>query len=112
MFSESHKQQTNESINGTGNYYSRYSATKNGNTVTLYVSNIINSTTEIVMNILTLPVGWRPAQQLIQIGTTKSGQLQLANNATFYTLDTQGRVYAYSYEAFSEGRVSFTYVAE
>lgn len=112
MFSESHKQQTNESINGTGNYSSLYSATKNGNVVTLFVSSIINSTTGIDMDILALPEGWRPKQQLIQLGTTKAGQLQLANNATFYTLNAQGHLYAYSYEALSGGRVSFTYVAE
>ena len=112
MFSESHKQQANESINGTGNYSAVYSATKNGNVVTLHVSNVTNSTTGVDMNILNLPVGWRPTQPFIQIGTTKSGQLQLANNATFYTLSTQGVLYAYSYESFVGGRVSLTYVAE
>lgn len=112
MFSESHKKQANESISGTGNYSSLYYATKNGNVVTLFVSGVVNSTTGIDMDILSLPAGWRPAQSLIQLGTTKGGQLQLTNNATFYTLGTQGHLYAYSYEAFNGGRVSFTYVAE
>ena len=99
-----------ETITGGGNLYSLYTAKKVGNVVTLYVYNVINYTTGIDMNLFTLPVGWRPAVDMVVMGTSKTGQLQLSENAIFYTVGTNGKVMSYSYITFTGGRFSVTYI--
>lgn len=101
---------TPEYKNGTGSYSSYYQITKVGKIVSLYIYNIITSSLNQDITIMTLPVGYRPAQDVVVCGATQGGQLQASNNAQFYSISTGGLVKTYTYNAINGGRLFITFI--
>lgn len=101
---------TPEYIDGAGSYSSQYRITKVGKIVSIYLYNIITSSLNKDITVMTLPAGCRPARNIIVCGATQSGQLQALNNAQFYIISTARQIKTYTYNAINGKRLFATFI--
>jgi hypothetical protein len=101
-----------ETISGTGSYGCTYTAYKYGRIVQLSIKNIDNATTGQVMQLFTLPEGWRPVIESNGVGTYNYGSYDAVNNAVSFRIRPNGIIYTYSYHAFESGSLDIIYISE
>lgn len=100
-----------KTISGSGSYSCSYAAYKYGKVVYLFVTGVANASTGQVMELFTLPVGWRPRKRARAYGSTAMGSMGISA-AIGFNVDTDGKVATYSYSAFSSGGFTVTYISE
>ena len=101
-----------KNISGTGSYGCSYTAYKYGRVVMLKVRNVANSTTGQSMELFYLPQGWRPIVDTDVAGRYSYGDFNIAvgGAVNFRAEAAAGKVWTYSYKAFTSGNADFIYI--
>lgn len=101
-----------KTIGGNGSYGCSYTAYKYGRVVMLKVRNVANSTTGQGMDLFYLPQGWRPMVDTDVAGRYSYGDFNIAvgGAVNFRAEAATGKVWTYSYKAFTSGNADFVYI--
>lgn len=103
-----------KTISGSGSYGCSYYAYKYGRIVMLKVRNVANATTGQGMDLFSLPQGWRPLVDTDVAGRYSYGDFNIAvgGAVNFRAEAAAGKVWTYSYKAFTSGNADFVYICD
>lgn len=101
-----------KTISGNGSYGCSYTAYKYGRVVMLKIRNVANSSTGQGMDLFYLPQGWRPMVDTDVAGRYSYGDFNIAvgGAVNFRAEAANGKVWTYSYKAFTSGNADFIYI--